>query len=90
MSIFGTDPKDEMIAFLREQIAQKDARIADLEKREAAYLDPRAHALLYPRATVVVPKAEVPAPQGADLRDVPFKPARSRDEIEADFKRKSA
>lgn len=90
MSIFGSDPKDEMIALLKDQLAQKDARIADLEKREMAYLDPRAFALNHPRATVVMPKQENLPPSPMDLRDVPFKPRLSRAEIEKQFTLKSA
>lgn len=86
MSIFGTDPKDQMIALLKDQLAQRDLRVAELEKLNTSLTDARAFALAYPRATVTVAASTPPAPQGADLRDVPFKPTLSRDDIEKKFR----
>jgi hypothetical protein len=86
MGLFGasSDPKDEMIALLRDQLALANTRIAELEKLNTALCDVRAHAMNYPRE-IKAREPQKPEPSPLD----PYKPKASREEIEKSFERKN-
>ena len=78
------DPKDEMIALLREQVAAKDLQILKLTEQVIALSNVSAHRALNPRAPLNTPSTPVPANPRAEL----YRPAVPLDKVSEFLDRK--
>lgn len=84
------DPRDELIAHLREEKARLEARVRDLERTFLAVHQPAAHAVLHPPPPAPpAPPPKNPLPSPRHLRNRVgggFKVGTTNEQVEAAFR----